>query len=430
MSEKPWYITPASVGDDPNLCQTCVHINFEWLLENDFNEARYAHWQASRFAAVEDDTIPIKIPWISEHASFVFPDLSLGFLFEILEKSEHCSFCRLVSFAVATVYGTEPESLLKQNFQHAPYQFVFCTLTNNKRDILSGELFDLVIGLSNIQKGFHPFEQVLLHQIKDDAPTPFVGCSVGPYVNFRVIKDWLVSFGSSTPTHEALPGFRLIDVLNRNVVPIVGPGDCRYLCLRYVWGGPQRFQNVKAVERQLREPGSLSERQLPETIEDAIQLTAKSGERYLWVRSRPWIRSTAAPSPQLSIAMAPIAIAAYLGLEVSLDIGSNSPQICAASDSRTNTKTYPQASNPFGAHVDGLSKSMPYRGGAYMLALVAFSSRAKMVYQMRTCIRLFVNHDPSGLQLVYQLETLSKTSPRYRTSSYLHSQFLCTPLVP
>jgi hypothetical protein len=285
MSEKPWYMTPASVGNDPKLCQTCVHINFEWLLENDFNKARYAHWQASRFAAVEDDTIPIKIPWISEHASFVFPDLSLGFLFEVLEKAEHCSFCRLVSFAVATAYGTEPQSLLKQNFQHAPYQFVFCTLTTNKRDVLSGELYDLVIGLSNIQKGFHPFEQVLLHQIKDDAPTPFVGCSVGPYVNFRAIKDWLVSFGSSTPTREALPGFRLIDVFNRNVVPIVGPGNCRYLCLSYVWGGPQRFQNVKAIEQQLREPGSLSERQLPETIEDAIQLTAKSGERYLWVDS-------------------------------------------------------------------------------------------------------------------------------------------------
>lgn len=283
MSAKPWYTSPAK--DSSKLCQTCAHINFEWLLKNDFNIARYKHWQINRFNPVEEDVPPIKIPWVSEHGLFHFPDLSLGFLFEILERSEHCGFCRLVSFTIAVAYGIEPEILSKHDFQHTPYHLVFCTLSNSKREDLFGGMYDLTIEICNAKKSFMSFEQVLLHQIKDDITMPFSGRFVSSCIDFLAIKRWLASFRSSVPRNAAVPGFRLIDVVHSSVVPVHGPGLCRYLCLSYVWGGPQKFQNVRAVEKDLQEPGSLLHRQLPKTIEDAIAFTARSGERYLWVDS-------------------------------------------------------------------------------------------------------------------------------------------------
>ncbi|KGO67396.1 Heterokaryon incompatibility [Penicillium expansum] len=62
---------------------------------------------------------------------------------------------------------------------------------------------------------------------------------------------------------------RMIDIVERIVVPC--PPDCDYVALSYVWGG---------VEPS---PGSLKNRCLPQTIEDAITVTQALGRRYLWV---------------------------------------------------------------------------------------------------------------------------------------------------
>ncbi|KAJ5511286.1 Heterokaryon incompatibility [Penicillium expansum] len=61
----------------------------------------------------------------------------------------------------------------------------------------------------------------------------------------------------------------MIDIVERIVVPC--PPDCDYVALSYVWGG---------VEPS---PGSLKNRCLPQTIEDAITVTQALGRRYLWV---------------------------------------------------------------------------------------------------------------------------------------------------
>ena len=298
MINKPWYLPPSAAGT-PRLCEVCTHINFQWLLENDFNNARYTHWKST--PAADDDLAPkpIKIPWVSEWCEYVFPELSLGFLFEILERSKQCSFCNLVCLSIAATYRTDVNSLLSQRFADFPSHFVFCRLVNEKKNVTrretekqkedyDGETYDLNVDLTNIEPQFWSFKRISLHRIADQ-PIPFEGQPVTPRIDFRKVQTWLAQLeaidSSQVPADKLVPGFRVIDVVSKNVVPVDGPSGCRYLILSYVWGGPQEFQNVGAIEKKLRREGSLTQHPLPRTIEDAILFTAGVGERYLWVDS-------------------------------------------------------------------------------------------------------------------------------------------------
>lgn len=71
------------------------------------------------------------------------------------------------------------------------------------------------------------------------------------------------------PMSQKLQVTKMIDVERRTVVPC--PTVCDYIALSYVWGGVQPT------------PGALEKRCLPETIEDAIEVTKALGRRYLWV---------------------------------------------------------------------------------------------------------------------------------------------------
>jgi hypothetical protein len=256
------------------------------FVENDFNHARWTHWKSTPFADGDLTPQPVKIPWVSDRREYIFPDLSLGFLFEIVEKRERCNFCRLASSTIATACRCEPESLPEQTFGDFPSHFVFCRLINRKKSFDQSKTYDLVIDLTNIKPNFLSFNQVTVHRIRDGG-IPFEGRIVTPRIDCENMRKWLMRHqpGSQGPPRGAILGFRVIDVLSKNVVPITGPGGCRYLILGYVWGGPQHFQNVKAVEATLQKKGSLSQHPLPRTIQDAIHFTAEAGERYLWVDS-------------------------------------------------------------------------------------------------------------------------------------------------
>jgi len=77
----------------------------------------------------------------------------------------------------------------------------------------------------------------------------------------------------------------LIDVKTRCLVDTAP--SVRYIALSYVWGGPQLFQNTKAIRHDLYVPGALStgKGKIPQTIRDAIILVQLLGEQYLWVDS-------------------------------------------------------------------------------------------------------------------------------------------------
>ncbi|KAM0426361.1 hypothetical protein ACHAPT_008402 [Fusarium lateritium] len=81
---------------------------------------------------------------------------------------------------------------------------------------------------------------------------------------------------------------RAIDVKERRIVNL--PPQSRYIALSYVWGScnqtpeqcSQRRLTVGNFSR-LAQANGLDAVSLPKTVEDAIELTAKMGERYLWV---------------------------------------------------------------------------------------------------------------------------------------------------
>lgn len=81
------------------------------------------------------------------------------------------------------------------------------------------------------------------------------------------------------PSHRIL----LIDVEKGCVVDSVE--GAKYAALSYVWGDVKTFQMRRGNIEELRQPGSLSQKQLPKTIRDAILLTRSLRIRYLWVDS-------------------------------------------------------------------------------------------------------------------------------------------------
>ncbi|KAL4898302.1 heterokaryon incompatibility protein-domain-containing protein [Aspergillus ambiguus] len=78
------------------------------------------------------------------------------------------------------------------------------------------------------------------------------------------------------------PGFRVIDVSRRCLVE---KSSCRFVALSYVWG-PNPQSSVLAARRvtvdEMKKDGGLPASRMPQTIEDAIEICVRMGERYLW----------------------------------------------------------------------------------------------------------------------------------------------------
>lgn len=83
--------------------------------------------------------------------------------------------------------------------------------------------------------------------------------------------------------------FRLIDV--KDMCIVYASDRCRYIALSYVWGAKNQGRLVLSRENEsaLLQPGSLTishnGASVPNTILDAITVTRRLGERYLWVDS-------------------------------------------------------------------------------------------------------------------------------------------------
>jgi hypothetical protein len=100
---------------------------------------------------------------------------------------------------------------------------------------------------------------------------------IGPAQVSR-ISEWLQfcrqQHQNCIPTHQdgALRGLRVIDCTERRVIS--APAACSYVALSYVWGEnlgyEQLFSNLKADN-------------LPQTIQDSIEVTRMLGFQYLWV---------------------------------------------------------------------------------------------------------------------------------------------------
>lgn len=78
------------------------------------------------------------------------------------------------------------------------------------------------------------------------------------------------------------PGFRVIDVSRRCLVE---KSSCRFVALSYVWGSnpqPSLLAASRATVDGMKKDGGLPALKMPQTIENAIEICVRMGERYLW----------------------------------------------------------------------------------------------------------------------------------------------------
>lgn len=110
---------------------------------------------------------------------------------------------------------------------------------------------------------------------------------------------------------------QLIDVKRRKLVR--RSGNCKFVALSYIWGlnlNPTRLVCRKSNAEDLERDGALDAKSLPRTIEDAIQVCRKIGERYLWVDRLCIVQDDLSSKHDQIEAMANIYSSAYLVLVV------------------------------------------------------------------------------------------------------------------
>lgn len=294
--DKPWYRSQSASGNCSDLCHVCSEINFEWLINNEitgYNFRSYTPGNATNNPlkhAVKD--------FPQERVVDVnIPELSLGFLTDIFHRRERCNFCQLIILTISVGCETDAGKVLEFDFGNCLAENVYVTLWNEPKieaqalDELepTREILILLRDIRGVTTNFQAFKKLSIHRINEEY-VPFEGAKVCDQVDLEAARKWISQFDlppyMSDVPHEPLDGFRVIDVQQDCVIPVHGPQGCRYLALSYVWGGDQKFKNLKARDAALRQPGSLSDAQsLPQTISDAIFFTKAIGERYLWVDS-------------------------------------------------------------------------------------------------------------------------------------------------
>ena len=239
-----------------------------------------------------------------------------------MQKTE-CSFCRLVAHTGCQILQGTTEILRSQESdayceldgddmwnQYVTRIRVFCL----KLTISSPYEHEQIIRRGNIQQiltsSEHPPEQSLndsrlvndqidvdlikcwveiCHEqhrstyLKSSAVTGFMASDTPTDINGRFTL--IIQPCQSTAMNAGAPDLTLIDVKRKCLVDM--PFNTTYLALSYVWGIPQSCQNVKSMQKDLYNSGSISadDEAIPRTIQDAILLTANLGEKYLWVDS-------------------------------------------------------------------------------------------------------------------------------------------------
>ncbi|KIW09417.1 uncharacterized protein PV09_00307 [Verruconis gallopava] len=129
----------------------------------------------------------------------------------------------------------------------------------------------------------------------DEEPSIGMGVLIdpnSPHVPIDRIRDWMHRCEHHHPCRSVplastragrLPlAFTVVDV--ENMCLVEPESDCRFLALSYVWGTSNRFSSSLPAMRALSNPNSLGAvlGRLAPSIRDAVELTQKLGEKYLW----------------------------------------------------------------------------------------------------------------------------------------------------
>jgi hypothetical protein len=132
--------------------------------------------------------------------------------------------------------------------------------------------------------------KVVLRAVSDLLPAqPHFGIispTQNSFLDYAQIRSWLEhcedkhSVCANTCNTRPTRSFFLIDVRDRCIVEPQEP--CPYFALSYVWGGASQYMLTEDNIDELRRKHGIQDRHLAPTIRDAVTLTEKLGQRFLW----------------------------------------------------------------------------------------------------------------------------------------------------
>lgn len=220
------------------------------------------------------------------------PIISLGSLAEIETRAEECHLCRLINSAYRTgplhaaigltdlnrieIFVTWINALGPSKAQRLKSTALCLLVWPESPQFVPGAYKIVIRAVSNVSF-------LMSHSGRLASTEPSL-------LDFNEIKSWLRHCEARHETCKAaakanLPQptkhFHVIDLRNRCIVK--APDHCRYLALSYVWGETEQLVLTMANFNQYTIRNSLRENHLNKTISDAMVLTQKLGERYLWV---------------------------------------------------------------------------------------------------------------------------------------------------
>jgi Heterokaryon incompatibility protein (HET) len=247
-------------GDLDFLCRTCVHIDLDYLF----------HRSEPRRTAAPAEYI------------------SLGPLETIVKESQDCVLCRIVLCAIVQGMGpeqdiqqSEEDRLFAADWYLSPFVYSHEQYGPGYQLFLRPDVFDAE--KRNDTAHLHPSYPFGFRLMSNAARS---GRRIPPdQLDFKWIKSTIEFCELSTdmPARNFARQVRVIDTQTMRIVNL--SHDDRYIALSYPWGKVAQLKLTHQTLNFFRTPQSLSQvfRQLPRTIQDAITLVQKVGERYLWL---------------------------------------------------------------------------------------------------------------------------------------------------
>lgn len=218
---------------------------------------------------------------------------SLGTLKEIRKNYFSCHLCRLLFDTCVT--GPLGNTISHTNLENVTISGIWThALGRSKQQRPESAAVCLRVWVESPQIPPGTFKIVIRAVTSTFSDQPYFG-RISPVdslpLDFELIKIWLKCCekrhtscykgieNSAKPTKN----FFVIDVKARCIV--AAPQHCRYFALSYVWGDSMQLQLCENNFNTLTRKNGLQEEYLTKTIRDAMKLTERLGERYLWVDS-------------------------------------------------------------------------------------------------------------------------------------------------